>query len=443
MQTETCAGGNGKNFKHGISQTHQPEIRMATLITWIKNRIRKKESPDFSADEEPLRGELLSIDLLKQYARTLAQDRRVENGRGPNILLPRLASNEKILRDYNERTLEVEKDSRITPAAASLLDNIHLIKEQIRTAPRHLPRGFNRQLPQLINGPFVHFPRVYEIALELVSHTDGRIDASHLTSFVAGYQEIVPLKLGELWAVPIMLRLALIENLRRTAVMLSAMRKNRDQAEDWADRILQVAETHPSNVIVVVGEMAQSQPSLSRAFVTEFLRRLQEKSLPVKLAASWIEERLAEDGLTVEQMVQSESQHQAATQVSVGNCIGSLRFLDTQDWREFVEELSVVEHSLRADPAQVYLTMDFATRDLYRHTVERIARYSKKRELVVAALAVELAKNNVVNPDSRLAHVGFFLTGKGVKILERAAEMKIPIRSFLPRISRRYPLTFY
>ncbi|HEY4952505.1 MAG TPA: hypothetical protein VII71_03860 [Verrucomicrobiae bacterium] len=66
--------------------------------------------PDFSADEQPLRGELLSIDLLRQFARTLAQDHRVENGRGPNILLPRLASNEKILRDYNERTLEVKKN---------------------------------------------------------------------------------------------------------------------------------------------------------------------------------------------------------------------------------------------------------------------------------------------------------------------------------------------
>src|SRR5665213_1057588 len=88
---------------------------MATLPSWIKNHLRIKKSPDFSADEQPLRGELLSIDVLKQYARTLAQDRRVESGRGPNILLPRLAANEKILRHYNERTLEVEKNRRITP----------------------------------------------------------------------------------------------------------------------------------------------------------------------------------------------------------------------------------------------------------------------------------------------------------------------------------------
>ncbi len=418
------------------------------MIMWnlwekLNRQTKQAKAPEGSAGEAPLRGDLLSVDLLKQYARSLAQNRRVQSGRGPNFLLARLASNEKILRDYNERTLEVEKDRRVTPAAEWLLDNFHLIEEQIRTAQRHLPRGFNRQLPRLLDGPWTGFPRVYEIALELVLHTDGRIDTSHLTSFIAGYQEFMPLKLGELWAIPIMLRLALIENLRRIAVMLSALRKDREHGEDWADRVLQVAELNPSNVIVVVGEMVQSQPPLSRAFVTEFLRRLQEKPLPVKLATSWIEERLAEDGLTVEQIVQSESQHQAGTQVSVGNCIGSLRFLDTMDWREFVEAQSRVEHSLRADPAKVYSTMDFATRDLYRHTVERVARHSKKSEIEVAALAIDLAQKNVTNLDTRLAHVGFFLTGRGVKTLERAAGMKISIRSFLPQLARRYPLAFY
>ena len=139
----------------------------------IRNRTGQKEAPDVSADEQPLRGELLSIDLLKQSARNLAQNRRVKNGSGPNLLLPRLTSNEKILRDYNERTLQVEKTRHITPAAVWLLDNFHLIEEQIRTAQRHLPRGFNRELPQLLNGPWTDYPRVYEIALEIVSHTDG------------------------------------------------------------------------------------------------------------------------------------------------------------------------------------------------------------------------------------------------------------------------------
>ena len=409
----------------------------------ILTRQPKAEAPEIPIDDQPLRGELLSLDLLKQSARNLAQNRRVSSGCGPNLLLPRLASNEKLLRDYNERTLRVEKTRHITPAAEWLLDNFHLLEEQIRTAQRHLPRSFNRQLPQLLNGPWTNYPRVYEIALEIVSHTDGRIDASHLTSFVVGYQEVVPLKLGELWAIPIMLRLALIENLRRVAARMNGERKDRDEAGDWADKILQVAENNPSRLIIVVGEMAQSLQSLNQAFVAEFLRRIQEKSPSVKLAAGWIEERLAEDGLTPGQLVQSESQYQAATQASVGNSICSLRFLDTMDWQEFVEGQSVVEQRLRTDPAGVYAQMDFATRDAYRHTVERIARFSGKTELEVATLAIGLAQGNSPLPDNRLRHVGIFLCGKGVKNLERAAGMTVPIRSLLPRIGRRFPLTFY
>ena len=110
-------------------------------MSWFQNMTKQGARSDFSADEL-LRGELLSIDSLKQYARNLAQSHRAEAGWKPNLLLPRLAANEKILRDYNERTLLVEKTRRVTPAAEWLLDNFHLIEEQIHTAQRHLPRRF-------------------------------------------------------------------------------------------------------------------------------------------------------------------------------------------------------------------------------------------------------------------------------------------------------------
>ncbi len=88
---------------------------------------------------------------------------------------------------------------------------------------------------------------------------------------MAGFQEVVPLKLGELWAVPIMLRLALIENLRRVAAQLNAVRRDRDKAEEWADKVLEMAGKRPSDLIIIVGEMAQSRPVLKLAFVAEFM----------------------------------------------------------------------------------------------------------------------------------------------------------------------------
>ena len=105
--------------------------------------------------------------------------------------------------------------TRITPAAEWLIDNYHLVEEQVRTARRHLPRGYSRELPRLSNAPFTGTPRVYDIALHAVAHGDGRLGRGTLTRFVASYQTTKLLLLGELWAIPIMLRLALIENLRR------------------------------------------------------------------------------------------------------------------------------------------------------------------------------------------------------------------------------------
>ena len=117
--------------------------------------------------------------------------------------------------------------------------------------------------------------------------------------------------------------------------------------------------------------MARSDPPMTSAFVAELARRLQGQSPALALPLTWIEQRLAEPGLTIEQLVQAGNQNQAADQVSIGNSIGSLRFLGAVDWREFVESLSVVEQVLREDPAGVYAAMDFATRDRYRHVVER------------------------------------------------------------------------
>src|SRR4029434_2045910 len=98
----------------------------------------------------------------------------------------------------------------------------YLIEEQIRTAKRHLPKGYSRELPRLSTGPSAHLPRVYDLAFEAISHGDGRIDAETLSRFIAAYQTVTPLKVGELWAIPIMLRLALIENLRRVGTRVAA-----------------------------------------------------------------------------------------------------------------------------------------------------------------------------------------------------------------------------
>ena len=374
---------------------------------------------------------------MEQYGRTLAGAHRLIPKRAPDQLLARLAANEDILLGVcNLLTEAVIANHRVTPAGEWLLDNFYLIEEQIRTAKRHLPKGYSRELPRLARGPSTGLPRVYDIALQTISHGDGRVDPESLSRFVSAYQTVNNLKLGELWAIPIMLRLALIENLRRVAVRVSAGMIDRELAGTWADQMTLITERDPKSLVLVIADMARSSPPMTTSFVSEFARRLQGQSAALALPLTWIEQLLAESHLTIEQLVQSEFQKQASTQVSISNSIASLRFLGAMDWREFVETMSHVEKTLREDPDGIYGRMDFATRDHYRHVIEKTAKQSHLSEREVAEHAIRLAHEGAANAtsatihggdegggisrDNRTAHVGFYLIGRGLPLLERA-----------------------
>jgi cellobiose phosphorylase len=395
--------------------------------------------------EPPLRAELFSAEQLARHARALAAGHRIVPRHCSNRLLDRLDENEEVLRAFNRATLSVNPRRQVTPAAEWLLDNFFLIEEQIHLARRHLPRGYSRELPRLSNGASAGLPRVYDLALELISHVDAQIDAGPLAAFLAAYQSVDSLKLGELWAVPIMLRLGLIENLQRITTRLAHGRLDRDLADLWVDRLQEMAEGNPSELVVVVAEMAKGGLPMTSPFVAEFCQRLARQGPELHLARGWLEQRLNSMGLSIEQVVHRESQNQAADQVSVSHSITSLRFLSAINWKDFVESLSRVEEILTGDPAGIYARMDFATRDRYRHSVETLARYGALSEAAVAQRAVDLALESarLKGARDRAAHVGYHLIDRGLSTLARQAGVRWPLRSALERAVLRHPMAWY
>src|SRR5437868_2828225 len=397
------------------------------------------------ASEPPLRAELFGVEQLARHAQAIAAQHQVVMGRGSQRLLARLDHNEKVLRAFNRASLAADKTRRVTPAAEWLLDNFYLIEEQIQMARRHLPREYSRELPRLANGSSAGVLRVYDIMLELISHVDAQIDAQSLAAFVAAYQKVSALKLGELWAIPIMLRLGLIENLQRVTTGLAIAREDRDLASVWVERLEDMAERNPSRLVIVVADMARADLRLSSSFVAEFCQRLSRLNPVLHFARGWLEQRLAEQGLSIDLLVHQESQSQASDQVSVSHSITSLRLLSAINWKEFVETLSQVEQSLRGEPADIYSDMDFATRDRYRHVVESLAKESDHSETDVARKAVQLAEESARQKrrEDRTAHVGFYLVDKGLPLLERTVRARWPWSSIVERSIRRFPLTFY
>src|SRR4051812_37397884 len=200
---------------------------------------------------------------MKEHGRTLAGWHKLSTKSAANPLLTRLAENEDVLIGvYSLLTEAITADRRIAPAGEWLLDNFYLIEEQIRMAKQHLPQGYSRGLPRLLNGVSTGLPRVYDIARETIAHGDGRLDIVGLGSFVASYQTEAILTLGELWAIPTMLRLALIENLRRIGVSMATGRVDRNGADYWADRIIGVAARDPKSLIMAIADMTRSNPNL-------------------------------------------------------------------------------------------------------------------------------------------------------------------------------------
>ncbi|WP_329605503.1 GH36-type glycosyl hydrolase domain-containing protein [Undibacterium umbellatum] len=424
---------------------------LSSSLHHIKNalkygQLRLRTYAAQTAAELPLRADLYSALQMEQHGRILANSHKLSSIFGQDQLLSRLADNQDVIMNACTLLTEAIKDGRpVTPAAAWLLDNFYLIEEQIRTAKRHLPKNYSKELPRLLRGSSAGRPRVYDIALETISHGDGRVDPENLSRFISAYQLVSVLKLGELWAIPIMLRLALLENLRRVATNLTMTHNHRNLAAKWAEDMVETAEKDPSNLILLVADMSRSQPPLDSSFVAEMLRRLQGQGPALALPLNWLSQRLAETGQTIEHLVHQDSQQQAADQISISNSIGSLRLLSSMDWREFVENMSVVDRCLRDDPACIYARMDFATRDLYRHAVEKIAKGSSFSEADVAHNALRFSREAAIQHGqaARKAHIGYFLIGKGVAELERSAAMQHPLPEAIKHAARNSALSIY
>ncbi|WP_416224001.1 GH36-type glycosyl hydrolase domain-containing protein [Thiohalophilus sp.] len=393
-----------------------------------------------------LRAELFSIEQLKRHAVTLAGQHVIDPRPGPDRLLPRLADNARVLlAAYDVVTAVATQGQRIVPAEAWLLDNFYLIEQQITLARRHLPRGYSRQLPRLADGPSAGFPRIYDLALELISHMDGRVDSDNATQFIAAYQTVEPLKLGELWAFPIMLQLALLENLRRVGVRIARRREERDAAITWADRMLEAAETEPKQLIQLLAEFAHADVPLTASFVEEFYDRLQAQGPAMAFVQTWVEHKLLEQGVTAAGLSEAAGRTAAANQISIANSISSLRFIGAMDWKQYVESLSVVEQILHEDPMAMYASQDFATRDRYRHVIEDVARRSSCSEMAVAREAVALAQAAVTQQGTqdRSAHVGYYLIDQGRPQLEHAVDCRLSWKTRLSRMGRHFRLPLY
>ncbi len=384
---------------------------MRTIWVFGKWRDPSRRAP--GSDRNPLRAELLSVEHLEERGRVLAASYTVARNprRRTRRLHPRLLENTRVLRRaYRELANDVRRGEPVAPAAEWLLDNFHLVETEAVEVRKNLPHRYYLELPKLASRDVAGTARVHALALEFIRHSDARFDLRRLVQFIGAFQSVAPLTLGELWAWPSMLKLCLIENIRRLVDEIMESREGEADADAYFTRF----ETlRPSEQLPALPD------ELSHAFVVQLVQRMRELGPRVGELRAELDRRLQAVGLSFDEALRAEHQRQTMGQASMGNSITALRLVSTTDWNRTIEQVSLMEQILRRDPAGVYGRMDFPSRDRYRQSVEELSEPTGEAQVRVALRAVESARQAGERGEGEPAtHVGYHLIGGGRRDFE-------------------------
>lgn len=382
--------------------------------------------PDWS-DPSPIRSELFGTERLEHHAETLATAQRLgKPARRMPSLHRRLRDNvDVLLKVYLDSAEVVRRGKAVPPAAEWLLDNFHLVELQLRQITEDLPPGYYRQLPKLAEGHLAGYPRVFGLAWAYVAHTDSLIAGPVLRRFVQAYQRVVPLQIGEIWAVAITLRIVLVENMRRLAVQIVEAQHQRSMADTLVDSL---SGTGGAATPLHLAVAAHDSGPLDEIFAAQVARRLRGLDPAETPLHGWLEDRLRRQDTTIEDVVARVLHRQGASNVTMRNIVTSMRIISELDWADFFEDVSPVD--ARLQKAGDFGAMDFATRNAYRTAIEDLARGAAMDELAVADAALRLAAEGRTD---RERDPGHGLIGSARQALEHALGYRPKLRQRLLR----------
>src|SRR6266487_1582582 len=398
--------------------------------------------PPFSVEPtaRPLSHELPSSQRLLENAASLASAIAVSRGakpRGPSFL-HRLLEIEDALEWANMGlTMSADAHHAFTLSAEWLLDNAYLIREPVTDLRTSLPQKYYGKLPLIANGPAAGLPRVYHVAAEMVAETDGALEPEIIRRFLAAFQAITPLDIGELWALPLMLRLQLLECIRALAIQVDQQQRESEEADFWANRLITAVRHSSPRLLKIMEQLVERYPEPTPHFASELVAHLYDDEGALPMLTGWLERALRAPLLEV---IQQEHRRQAVQQTALANLINSCRRLAQIQWRELFQSTSWAESELAADPTGVYARMDFETRDRYRGAVEEIARWSNCSEQKAIDRALALAK---AARDEVARHVGYYLIDAGRPVLEQATGARVPLAERSRRWLRAHAVGAY
>ncbi|TKT82678.1 glucoamylase family protein [Aquamicrobium sp. LC103] len=395
------------------------------------SRLQHKTLSVPTISEVPIRATFADSEGLRRLGERLARgESELLKGLKAFDLDDRIKENaEKILAVYRSTNAAQARGEPITPAANWLLDNNYVVEDAILQIKRDLPRRFYRELPTLDLPDGGRVPRVLALAWLYVAHCDSAVSAETFAAIVQGFQVAEPLRIGELWALPSVLRFVLVENLRRLALRVRRAHELRAVANQVADEVL-AAGTDGDGVDVL-----KSYVDLARepTFATQLLYRLRDGSQNAGRALLWLEYELEKAGTDAEEVTIAEHATLSSGNVTTGNIIRGLRLVNDVDWTLWFEGVSTIDSQLKEHTD--YALLDFSSRNLYRNEIEKLARRSGLTEAETTQRAIAMARE-AGEAEGAPVDIGFFLVGPRREEFERSIAYKAPLRQRCRRFYR-------
>lgn len=350
----------------------------------------------------------------------------------------------------------VKQGEEVIPSAEWILDNIYLIEKEFKTIKHNLPYSYFENLPN-INSEGISYPRIYSLAKEYIDINQGIKDEEDPIKFINNLNE--DFTIGELWAFPLMLRIALIINLGLIVNDMVVLQKQRLGAKELANIVIdyyenknieallskleskyplaQKEETYDKNEVNYLGDDKSLHDGLfSPEFIDKFFSILRDNSIEDERIYKFALERLSGDeDSTFEKEIIKEHIKESSIATAIGIKINSLRIMDSINWKNFFEKTSKVEALLMRDPAKVYNNMDFETKDYYRHKIEEISNKTNIDEIQLVKAALELSSLYLEDNNLYKKHIGYYLVDNGAQELLRRFGINKNINKGIPEAS--------
>lgn len=236
--------------------------------------------------------EPLTTDEIQAQAVNLALKLQdiVYSKTGGTPLLTTLKRCEKSLNEVRYTLAEAEfVEQTVTLSAEWLLDNTYVIQGNIEEVQKNLPKSFYKELPKIAEGDFKGHLRIYLIAKDIVNCSANRITRENVILYLNSYQVASPLTIAELWALPLMLRIRLIESLEVLSLDIERRLIEGEYAGFWGNRLLNIYRKDKDKLESFIKSLKSEVKNPSSHFAEELMDHLYDDENIMNSVKEWVE----------------------------------------------------------------------------------------------------------------------------------------------------------